>query len=165
MDATRHTLTKEPLSLPAPIQTLFERAESLEKLGNWYLAGETYRDAAEHVDGADAETRAKLLTRAAACFDVARQDRAAARAYFDAASQFQNNNIRFQVAGELFNRAALLFRGIAEYFNAGDSWRRAGSAFTEVSDAVISTLDNIPPVPSAAGKFTVAAYCYTAAWY
>jgi hypothetical protein len=162
MNATRHNLTKEMLNLPAPIQAVVGAAESLEKTGNWYLAGETYRQAAGHADALSPEIRAKLLARAAGCFDVARQDRAAARAYFDAASQLHNNNVRFQVAGELFNRAALLFRSIGEYFNAGDSWRRAGSAFTQVPDDVISTSDNIPPVPLAAGRFTVAANCYTA---
>lgn len=162
MDATRHALTREAVSVPTPARESLDSAESLERLGNWYLAGETYRQAADQVGGLDAQIRAKLLVRAAACFDVAAQHRAAARAYFDAGSVLQNSGVRFQVAGELFNRAALLFRGIGEYFNAGDSWRRAGLAFTQVPDAVVSTSDNIPPVPAAAGKYTVAGDCYTA---
>jgi hypothetical protein len=162
MDATRHKLAKEELKLAAPLDRAVASAESLEQAGNWYLAGENYRTAAERAAGTESETLAKLLTRAAACFDVVRQDRAAARAYFDAASELHRSGLRCQEAGELFNRAALLFRGIGEYFNAGDSWRRAGSSFEHVSNANVSTSDNLPPVPAAAGKFTVAANCYTA---
>lgn len=163
MDATRHPITKEPLSVHMAARESLLLAESLERGGNWYLAGETYRRAADQASGTDMVIRATLLARAAACFDIAGQHRPAARAYFDAASLLQNNSLRLQVAGELFNRAALHFRSIGEYFNAGDSWRRAGLAFTQVPDAVISTSDNIPPVPAIAGRHTVAAYCYTAA--
>lgn len=162
MDPTRHKLTRETLNLPEPVSTMVDSAESLETSGNWYGAAELYRDAAEQAIAMDAETRAKLLVRAAGCFDIARQDRAAARAYFDAASELYNSGVRFQAAGELFNRAALLFRAIGEYFNAGDTWRRAGAAFAKVSELDILTLDNIPPVPGGAGKFAVAGECYTA---
>jgi len=163
MNATRHALTREPIDTAGSARTFLDLAESLEKAGNWYLAGETYRQAADHAGVPEVDIRAKLLARAAACFEVASQHRAAARAYFDTALLLQEQGVRLQYAGELFNRAALHFRQIDEYFNAGDSWQRAGLSFTGVCDAVVTTSDNIPPVSGAAGKFTLAGDCYTAA--
>lgn len=162
MDATCHPLAKEPISVPAPADEAVRSAESLERAGNWYMSGEIYRNTAKQVNASDVECCARLLARAATYFDVASQHRAAARAYFDAASVLHNNGVRVQVAGELFNRAALHFHRIGEYFNAGDSWRRAGKAFSDVPDATVSTSDNIPPVPGNARRFTVAGNCYTA---
>ena len=48
MEATRHSLAKEPLCIgdtTPDAKLLVTSAESLEQLGNWYLAGEEYRDA------------------------------------------------------------------------------------------------------------------------
>lgn len=162
MDATRHPFTKELISIPAPADESLRSAEALEKSGNWYMAGEEYRHAAELGGGTGAGNQARMLARAATCFEIAAQSRGAARAYFEAGSVLRNNGMQLQVAGELFNRAALHFRNVGEYFNAGDSWRRAGEAFSQAPNAMISTSDNIPPVPGSAGKFTIAGYCYTA---
>jgi hypothetical protein len=163
MDATRHALAREPIEIDGPRPEFLDSAESLEEAGNWYLAGETYRRSAKQASGLGVEIHSRLLVKAAACFEVASQHRAAARAYFDAASVLQDNQEKFQVAGELFNRAALLFRQIGEYFNAGDSWRRAGLAFSQIGEDMVSTADNLPPVPGHGGRFTVAGCCYTAA--
>jgi tetratricopeptide (TPR) repeat protein len=162
MDSARHAITREPIDTAGSASTLLALAESMENTGNWYLAGETYRQA-DHAGVPEKGIRAKLLARAAVCFEVASQHRAAAHAYFDAASSLADKGVRLRDAGELFNRAALQFRQIDEDFNAGDSWRRAGLAFTRVCDAVLFTSENIPPVPMQAGKFSVAGACYTAA--
>jgi len=161
MADTRHPLTGEPLTVTGPAKALVESAEALETAGNWFLAGEKYGEAAGLLTGTDAENRARLLARAAACFDIANQRRAAAHAYNQAASELQNQGVRFQTAGELYNRAALFFREVDEYFTAGSRWNAAASCFEQATHS--RTFDNIPPVPSAAGHLTVAACCYTAA--
>lgn len=163
MEALRHYFAQQAIDGPEASLKIVRAAEQLERT-NWYLAGERYREAERLIhDKNDIKSRARILARAASCFELARQARTAARAYFDAASLLANHQTDYQVAGELFNRAALSFHSIHEYFNAGDSWRRAGEAFSKVSTSLIDTTDNIPPVPAAAGRFTVAGNCYTAA--
>jgi len=51
---------------------------------------------------------------------------------------------------------------VKEYFHAGSSYRNAANAFARATTPHIHTEDNIPPVPSAAGKFTVAGRCFEA---
>ncbi len=164
MDATRHRLTHEAIDVGEEILKQLRETDELERAGNWYLAGETYRAIASSLVGsASPENRSRILVRAAASFEISGRERPAARAYFDAASELHNSRSRVDVAGELFNRAALLFHSIEEHFNAGDSWRRAGAAFLDAATDIITTPENIPPVPYSGGKYTVAGNCYVAA--
>jgi Ion channel len=110
----------------------------------------------------DFSTGVNLLVRAAACFDLAGQHRSAAQTYSHAATELERNGVQFTAAGELYNRAALHFRDAGEHFTAGTNWRHAAAAFSKSSDSVLTGLDNISPLPSAAGKFTMVAICYTA---
>jgi tetratricopeptide (TPR) repeat protein len=163
MDATRHRVVHEAISVTPAHAPALTSAEHLEQQGTWYLAGEAYRNLATILAGAVAvEDRARVLARAASCFDISGQSRPAARAYFDAASLLHNSKTRIQTAGELFNRAALLFRSLGEFFNAGDSWRRAGLAFSELPLGTVTSQDNLQPVPAAAGNFTISGNCYVA---
>ncbi|MHB0971795.1 MAG: potassium channel family protein [Thermoanaerobaculia bacterium] len=163
MDATRHSLAREAVSLHPQHLPDLRAAEELEHEGNWYLAGERYRMLAAALSATGpVDERAKVFARAAACFDIAGQSRAGARAYFEAASLLHNAKQRVQTAGELFNRAAILFRAIGEFFNAGDSWRRAGLAFSDLPPAVVSSQDNLQPVPAGAGNRTISGNCYVA---
>lgn len=101
MDATRHAITREPLSLPQAASGTTSRAEDVERSGNWYVAGEMYRAVLrDHSTAIDAENRARLLARAATAFDIAGQTIAAARAYAEAAGELLNAKYRLQVSGE-----------------------------------------------------------------
>lgn len=163
MESIRHPLAREPLGSAVTEYPAIGSAQLSESSGKWYLAGEQYSYAAEQVRDAETETRAKLLARAATCFEIAGQARGAARAFSAAASELDRNRIHLRTAGELYSRAALQFRNLGEHFNAGICWRSAGSAFAQSPELNMSGLDGIPPIPSAAGKFTVAARWYTAA--
>ncbi len=161
----RHKISTEPISISGEtLSTELQNAENLEAHGQWFTAGEAYWSLATTLKPQQplAREAAGAFARSATCFELSGQKRAAARAYFEAASILHNNKIAFQAAGELFNRAAFNFKAVSEFFNAGDSYRRAAIAFSEVKADTIHSLDNIPPVPAGAGKYTVAAYCYTA---
>lgn len=160
---TRHRLVDESLEATQPTNDLIAEAKALEMSGNWYSAGEKYIEVAEHAATTEDDTRAKLFVRAANCFDISCQARAAARAYSQAAAILERTGTRFVDAGELHNRSALHFRNASEFFNAGNAWRRAAAAFESASEPILTNLDNLSPVPSSAGKFTVAGNCYTAA--
>ncbi|MGB6482735.1 MAG: potassium channel family protein [Candidatus Acidiferrales bacterium] len=162
MVGPRHALAQQPVNVPSHLTDDARSAQSLELAGNWYLAGEKYIAMTSAV-GSNAETRILLLVRAAACFDIAGQNRSAACAYGDAACELEKEGIQFRFAGELYNRAAVHWQGAHEYLTAGFYWRRAAQAFANVPETALSGLDNIFPVPGAAGKFTVSAACYTAA--
>jgi hypothetical protein len=163
--ATRHALAMKQLVVTGSARTLLADATRYEENANWYLAGEAYRELATILQSANAiaDDQARAMVRAASCFEISGQARPAARAYFDAASLLENNKIDHQTAGELFNRAALLFRALGEYFGAGDSWRRAGEAFSHLPHGIVSSNDNIPPLPSGASNFTFAGISYVAA--
>lgn len=162
----RHRICKESIVIPAEeLRRSLSTAESLESQSHWFLAGERYLDVARLVltDEHTQPQAARAFARAATCFELAGQNRDAARAYFEAASILHNKRMDPQAAGELFNRAAFSFTRIGEFFNAGDSYRRAAAAFADSTNPTVHTEDNIPPVPSAAGKYTVAADCLLAA--
>lgn len=162
----RHRITRENISLQANSDRgVLAQAESFESNGQWFLAAERYLSiatSAKEIPQTVIEA-AKSFARAASCFELAGQNRDSARAYFEAASILHNNKIDCQIAGELFNRAALNFKAVSEFYNAGDSYRRAATAFADEPKDVIQTEDNIPPVPLAGGKYTVAADCFSAA--
>lgn len=162
MVGPRHALAQQPVNVPSHLITAAQSAQSLELAGNWYLAGEEYVAMTRAV-GSNAQARILLLVRAAACFDIAGQNRSAACAYGDAASELERQNIQLRFAGELYNRAAVHWQEAGEYLTAGFYWRRAAQAFANAPETALSGLDNISPVPGAAGKFTVSAACYTAA--
>jgi hypothetical protein len=79
---SRHWFVLEPLALPSPLDSRLAQATQLEHAGNWYLAGEVYL--ALKNDANEAATpiiKAKLLARAASCFEVAGDSRISARLY------------------------------------------------------------------------------------
>ncbi len=135
-----------------------------EASGQWYLAGERFRAMGRELENVvDLQLeRAKVLARAAYCLDLVGEDHDAAWSYLEAAQALRTVMHGAQV-GELFNRAAARFRAAGEYFNAGFSLTCAGDAFIEMSESLLNTQDNIPPVPLHAGKFTAAATCLSAA--
>ena len=162
LDGTRHPICREQIPLNDEAAAMLDKAEQLESVGNWYLAGEMYRALGRAFGSVQGpENGCRVLARAATCFEVAGQHRPAARAYFDAASVLDTAQIQGQIAGELYNRAAHHFGAIGEYFNAGDSWRRAGKAFTEVREGVVAP-DPVAPLATA-NNFTLAGLCYMAA--
>lgn len=165
MHATRHPIVLQPLSAAGAAKLLLDQATTYEEAGNWYLAGEAYRELAKAFDGEGVpeDLQARALARAASAFEISGQSRPAARAYFDAASILENKKIDHQAAGEFFNRAALLFRSIAEYFPAGDAWRRAADSFGHMNPGTVTSTDNLAPVPWSASNFTIAGACFTAA--
>jgi tetratricopeptide (TPR) repeat protein len=163
MDATRHALARERPSICEQALPFLRQAEELERIGNWYLAGEIYRAIArEHADILDPENRARILSRAATAFDVTGQAVAAARAYDEAGGSLFVARRRLRLSGELHNRAARLFLAAGEHFNAGSSWRNAGLAFSMMPEDTVVSPDNLTPVPYSGGKFTVAGACYQA---
>lgn len=162
MDATLHPLFRKAVVLPSDGLLRIQRAEKLQDDGKWYLASEEYLEIAKSIEG-DVFPGACVLTRAAGCFELAGQLRAAARAYSKAGSLLQNSRQELQSSGELFNRSALAFQAVGEYFNAGTAWRNAGKVFCDIEEPIITSKDNIKPIPYSAGRFTVAGACYTAA--
>ncbi len=161
----RHKLSTQSISLSEEtLLNFLRKAEELEACGQWFMAGEKYFALANILKDHQSllfET-AKAFVRSATCFELAIQNRDAARAYFESASILHNKKISYQYAGELFNRAALNFKSVSEFFNAGDSYRRAATAFISEPMDKIHIEDNIPPL-AGGGKFAVAGICYNAA--
>ncbi len=161
----RHKLSTQSISLSEETFLDFLRkAEELEAFGQWFMAGEKYFALAKILKDHKSLLfeAAKAFVRSATCFELAIQNRDAARAYFETASILHNGKISYQYAGELFNRAALNFKSVSEFFNAGDSYRRAATAFIDAPVDKIHIEDNIPPL-AGAGKYAVAGICYNAA--
>lgn len=161
----RHKLSTQSISLSEEtLLNFLRKAEELEACGQWFMAGEKYFALANILKDHQSllfET-AKAFVRSATCFELAIQHRDAARAYFESASILHNGKISYQYAGELFNRAALNFKSVSEFFNAGDSYRCAATAFINSPTDKIHIDDNIPPL-AGAGKYAVAGICYNAA--
>jgi hypothetical protein len=164
MHASRHPFAVEPIVISAPAASHIVTAGQLEQIGNWHLAGETYGKLAQETAGiTDTETRAKVLARAATCFELAGQAQPAALAYSDAARLLSQKHLRPQTAAELFNRAAILYRSNGVYHFAGFYWLDAAREFDKVSSAIINSPDGLPPVPMAGFKWAVVGACYNAA--
>jgi hypothetical protein len=160
--AARHPLAKEPLLVPPPHS--LKDALDLERMGNWPLAGETYSDLDDAVGSKlDPENRARLLARAATCFEFGLQHAPAARTYSDAARLLSQSSLRPQAAGELFNRSGHQYYKAGDFFFAGNSWRSAGTEFHKIGKNVIIFKDSIRPVPVSAAGDTVAADCFNMA--
>jgi hypothetical protein len=158
----RHAFAMEQIALPSPYS--LEEALSLERIGNWQLAGETYSKLDEVLGTSlPLETRAKILARSGTCFEIASQPRPAARAYSDAARLLSSGNSRPQTAGELYNRAAHQHFAAHEYFVAGSSWRAAAAEFKKLGKSVITSHDSILPVPVSAAGLTISGNCLEAA--
>jgi tetratricopeptide (TPR) repeat protein len=164
MSGSRHMFVLDSLALAPPLDELLAKAAGFEADGNWYLAGETYI-ALQQAQGAahNPITKAKLLARAASCFEIARDNRTSARFYEEAAREVSSLNSHPQLAAELFNRAALQFRESAEFFFAGSAWVRAAEEFSKVQAQVINCSENLTPLPISALKSHLCGSCFEAA--
>jgi hypothetical protein len=117
MTGSRHWFVLEPLTIPSPFDSLLEKATNFELVGNWYLAGETYIELQNLPNAAPTSViKAKLLARAASCFELAHDSRISARFYDQAAQEVASSNSNPHLAAELFNRAALQYREASEFF-------------------------------------------------
>jgi len=159
----RHRICNEKIGLSHSRFPALRDAEILEAEAKWFPAGETFLAAANEVKGKPRVflDAVKLFAKAAACFELAGQSRDAARSYQEAAGILYRQNTEFQMMGELYNRAAYNFKVAEEYFSAGSCYRNAADSFAKAPTPQINTEDNIPPVPWAAGKFTVAGIAST----
>jgi hypothetical protein len=160
--ASRHPIALEAISLP-PNCTLSTPVE-YEQRGNWFLAGEGF-SLLEQIcaSSIDQENRARLLARAATCLEIASVPHSAARAYHDAGRLLSLSKSRPQDAAELFNRAALQFREAKQFFFAGSAWRSAAAEFEKLGNAVVSSSDNVGPMPMSAAGLTCAGICLESA--
>lgn len=152
--ASRHRLAFEGISFPTCISV--SEAFAYEESGNWFLAAEAFSRVEQNNALISVEDRARILVRIATCMEVASIPHSAARAYNDAARLLSDNQVRVQDAGELFNRAALQFREAKQFFFAGSAWRSAAAEFAKLGNKVISSIDNIGPMPMSAAGMTCA---------
>lgn len=160
----RHKLAKDEFNLSTALSTDVRKAVKLEAETQWFAAGEHYLKSAEAArDSGSALDAVRALARAAHCFELVGQHRDAAEAYSGAGALLVVSNDKTPIAGELYNRAARCFSFVSDFFSAGQSYRQAASAFAQSANDTIVTNDDIPPVPSAAGRYTVAGICLSAA--
>jgi hypothetical protein len=167
MIRSRHWFVLEPMAPSPPFDGLFDRATAFEIAGNWYLAGETYSALRDGLDVSarplqDPIMKARVLARAASCFELAHDSRASARFYDQAAREVASLNSNPQLAAELSNRAALQFRESSEYFSAGTAWVRAGEEFGKIQTNVIFTSENRAPLPISSLKSHLCGTCFEA---
>jgi Ion channel len=164
MTGSRHPFVLEPLALPPPLDALLAKAIDFEAAGNWYLAGETYV-ALQNMPNAvhTPITKAKLLARAASCFEITHDSRISARFYEEAAQEISSSGLNSQLTAELFNRAALQFRESSEFFFAGSAWVRTAEEFGKVQAGIIHCSENLVPLPISALKSHLCGSCFEAA--
>ncbi|MBV8061178.1 MAG: two pore domain potassium channel family protein [Alphaproteobacteria bacterium] len=169
MISSRHWFVTDSLDNSASFDAFFQKAIDFEIAGNWYLAGESYStmfDSLDRVAERTAEskiTKAKVLTRAASCFELAQDSRTSARFYERAAQEVATSCSNPQLAAELFNRAALQFSTSSEYFFAGSAWVRAAEEFNNVQLDVINCSENLAPLPISSFKSHLCGLCLEAA--
>ena len=164
MTGTRHWFVLEPLTLPRPLDTHLAEAANLERAGNWYLAGEAYAALKNVVNASAAPIlKAKLLAKAAACFEIAGDSRISARFYEEAAQEIVALNLNAHLAAELYNRAALQFRESREFFFAGSAWTRAAEEFGKIEGDIINLSENLSPLPMSSLKSHLCGVCFEAA--
>jgi hypothetical protein len=157
-EATRHHFACEPLSVDDPESgSRLEEAELFEKTANWYFAGTTYLGLAECWEKTDVTNRARAFARAASCFQIADQKRAAAQAYLSAATSLTIARLHPQVAGELYSCAAKLHHQLGEFWGAGHNWMSAAKAFEAVAEDTIMFHGG-----GWSGKYFHVARCYSA---
>jgi len=165
MSGSRHWFVLEPLSVPSPFDSLLSEAAHFELAGNFYLAGETYIALLNDPPNATLTPieKAKLLARAASCFEVARDSKVSARFYEEAAREVASLNSNPQLGAELFNRSALQFREASEFFFAGSAWTRAAEEFGKIGAMVINCSENFTPLPMSSLKSHLCGVCFEAA--
>jgi hypothetical protein len=139
-------------------------ALSYQESGNWYAAGEKYLElfAALGEEG-DILTRAKVMAKAASSFETSGQLRPAAAAFGSAARILDQTQALPEVSAELFNRAAVAYSTVEEYFVASTNWRACATAFDRIKAAVINCSENWGPLPDSALKSHIVGLCYEAA--
>lgn len=159
----RHRWSSEPFDRAVSGVPELVTAMSYEAAGQWYSAAERFSAVANALSSASPADAARAFARAAACFELAGLPRDAACAYREAGRTLHQARIDCQSSGELLNRSGWHFSSVSEYSSAGYVYAEAARAFADCPDPSISSVDNIPPVPAGAGKFTTSALCFTAA--
>ncbi|RUT84547.1 MULTISPECIES: potassium channel family protein [unclassified Mesorhizobium] len=158
----KHWLADRPIELPNGHR--LTTADDFASRGNWFGAGETYSQLERDVDGQiDPENRAKLLVRSATCFEIAGCYMPAARVFFDAANTLAAHDQHAQTAGEFYNRSARCYSFAGEHFSAGTAWMDAARMFERIGKTIVSSQDNIPPMPASAAGLTIAGIFFNAA--
>jgi hypothetical protein len=66
------------------------------------------------------------------------------------------------VAAELFNRAAVAFSGVEEYFLAAINWRACASAHAKVPASIVNCSENWGPLPNSSFKSHLVGLCFEA---
>ncbi len=164
MTGSRHWFVLEPLEPSPPLDGRLAEAVSFEKSGNWYLAAERYTAIGSTLSEAAVPIiKAKLLARAASCFEVAGDSRNSARFYEEAARAIASSNLNAHLAAELYNRAALQFRGSLEFFFAGSAWALAAEEFAKIQAEIITCSENFSPLPMSSLKSHLCGACFEAA--
>jgi hypothetical protein len=148
------------LSLPLPSSPQLVSALRAEQDGNWWSAGSSFSEFAKSLSN-NPETQARILTRAAGCFEAAATFREAALAYVDAVtSAHKATTVPPQVVAELNLLASFCYRQISDTFGTAAYLNQAANAFERIGGSTVKIEDRIPPLPIAAGSFTFAGECH-----
>jgi hypothetical protein len=108
-------------------------------------------------------TKAKVLARAASCFELAQDSRTSARFYDRAAEEVASLGSNPQLSAELSNRSAIQFRASCEYFAAGVAWARAAEQFAKIQSDFVNCSENLVPLPGSCFKSQLCGLCMEAA--
>lgn len=162
----RHKICNKKLLVKDDIiQRELDAIELLQSEEKWILAGERFFEIANKLKKGNKKSldAVVLFAKSAACFESACQYKDAAVAY-DAAGGVAHHNIEVdrQILGELYGLAASCYTKSQQFFFAGTALRRAATAFENADKNVISIEDAIPPLPMAAGKYTMSGRCLDA---
>lgn len=156
MRAIGHPFAHAEISAAANTIPAIVEAQRLSSAGNWYQAAENYRIGAEtEAPLLGPLEKARLLSRAALFFEIADLRAAAARAYMEAATILDSNNLDPKIAAELYILAAELNRQLRQWWAVGWNWRSAAAACTKLPDDV-QTLANL----CSAARNTLIGNCY-----
>lgn len=160
---TWHCFALQAIHITGDSATFLYDAVRYEEKGNWYGAGERYLRLFSTLDGdIDVVTRASVMARAACAFETSGQLRPAAAAYADSARILDQAQKMPAIAAELFNRAAVAYSSVEEYFVAAMSWRACASAFAKVEANIINCSENWGPLPNSSLKSHLVGLCFEA---
>jgi Ion channel len=158
---TWHHFALQAIHISGSPPAFLKDALRYEEEGNWYGAGERYLQLSSILgDGSDAVTRALVMARAGCAFETSGQLRPAAAAYADSARILEQIQNMPAVAAELFNRAAVAYSSVEEYFVAAMNWRACASAFAKVEANVINCSESWGPLPNSSFKSHLVGLCF-----
>nr|HQU85890.1 hypothetical protein [Pyrinomonadaceae bacterium] len=162
----RHRIcNKKLLVKDETVQNELDMAELLQSEEKWILAGESFFEIANKLKKRSVKSldAVVVFAKAAACFECANQYKDATVTYDAAAGiAYHNSEVDRQILGELYGRAAYCYTKSQQFFFAGTALRSAATAFENADRSIINIEDAIPPLPMAAGKYTMAGCCLDA---